>query len=62
MGESLYLSDHVSGTEELLPSLFALWQILQIIETQRTILMEYPKDVLAGRGMRLLLRTSPRWR
>jgi hypothetical protein len=43
-GIELYLSEPVDCTERLLPSLFALWQVLQHIEIIRTILIKYPKD------------------
>jgi hypothetical protein len=43
-GIELYLSEPVEFTEQLLPSLFALWQVLQSIELMRTILLKYPND------------------
>lgn len=44
-GIELYLSEPVDCTEQLLPSLFALWQVLQGIELTRAILIKYPKDI-----------------
>lgn len=43
-GIELYLSEPVDSTEQLLPSLFTLWQVLQSIELMRAILIKYPKD------------------
>lgn len=43
-GIELYLSEPVDCTEQLLPSLFTLWQVLQSIEVMRAILIKYPKD------------------
>ena len=44
-GIELYLSEPLDCTEQLLPSLFALWQMLQGIEQMRAILIKYPKDI-----------------
>jgi hypothetical protein len=44
-GIELYLSEPVACTEQLLPSLFALWQVLQFIEQMRVVLVKYPKDI-----------------
>jgi hypothetical protein len=44
-GIELYLSEPVDCTEQLLPSLFALWQVLQRIEIIRAILIKYPNDI-----------------
>ena len=43
-GIELYMSEPLDCTEQLLPSLFALWQVLQGIELMRAILLKYPKD------------------
>jgi hypothetical protein len=43
-GIELYLSEPVDCTERLLPSLFALWQVLQGIEVTRAMLIKYPKE------------------
>jgi hypothetical protein len=43
-GIEFYLSEPVDCTEQLLPSLFALWQVLQGIEVMRAMQIKYPKD------------------
>jgi hypothetical protein len=46
-GIELYLSEPVDCTEQLLPSLFALWKILQSTELVRAILIKYSNDTAA---------------
>jgi len=47
-GIELYLSEPVDCTEQLLPSLFALWQVLQGIEVTRAMLIPYLQKDAAG--------------
>jgi hypothetical protein len=45
-GIELYLSEPVNCDDQLLVSLFKLWQQLQIVEMMRKILIKYPLDTV----------------
>jgi len=44
-GIELYLSEPVNCDDQLLVSLFKLWQHLQLVEAMRAILITHPLDV-----------------
>jgi hypothetical protein len=61
-GIELYLSEPLNCDDQLLVSLFKLWQHLQLVEAMRAILIRHPLDAVGleknGPGLRQVAKDA----